>query len=101
MSTPDPYVVPLPQRITTSGGGPTDEFRNWLEYDNRWKHDIWQYSGGGSDLFADLQNQINSLDTRVSQNEIDIAQNQADISDLQAFDAALPANIYARVSHRI
>ncbi len=41
----DPYVVPIPERITDKDGRPSDEFRAWLVYDNRFKHDLFQQLG--------------------------------------------------------
>ena len=41
MSQIDPYTQPLPQRLTNQDGTPSQEFLQWLIYDNRFKHDIW------------------------------------------------------------
>jgi hypothetical protein len=55
MATVDPYVIKLPDVITDSNGRPSEEFRAWLNYDNRWKHDIWIRTGGGDDAVVESQ----------------------------------------------
>lgn len=41
--TVDPYVIALPDQIVDpSTGRPTNDFLQWLIYDNRFKHDLWQ-----------------------------------------------------------
>ena len=42
MTTVDPYTQPIPRRINRPDGTPTEEFFQWLVYDNRFKHDLWQ-----------------------------------------------------------
>lgn len=42
MTTVDPYIQPIPRRINRPDGTPTEEFFQWLVYDNRFKHDLWQ-----------------------------------------------------------
>lgn len=53
MTIADPYVVRLPEKITNQDGSPSLEFLAWLNYDNRWKHDVFQQLGGGVDLVSD------------------------------------------------
>jgi hypothetical protein len=48
MTTVDPYVVRLPEVMVNQDGSPSEQMRAWLEYDNRWKHDLWQLVTGGS-----------------------------------------------------
>ena len=45
----DPYTQPLPKTITDKNGNPSREFFQWLVFDNRWKFDIWNRTGGGTD----------------------------------------------------
>lgn len=78
-NTADPYIVQIPTSIVNRDGGPSEEFKAWLIYDNRFKHDLWRQNGGGEDLFVTLQDQITSNDT--------------DITALQAADIALDARI--------
>lgn len=42
MTTVDPYLLPLPNEITKSDGTPTEEFTQWLIYNNRFSHDLWR-----------------------------------------------------------
>lgn len=55
MAKVDPYVIKLPERIVGQDGRPSPEFLNWLNYDNRWKHDIWIRTGGGNDAVSESQ----------------------------------------------
>jgi len=48
MSTVDPYVVRYPDKITKPDGSATEEWKAWLDYDNRWKHDMWRVVTGGT-----------------------------------------------------
>lgn len=48
MTTVDPYVVRSPEVLTNKDGTPSDQMRAWLDYDNRWKHDLWQLITGGT-----------------------------------------------------
>ena len=51
----DPYIVPHPRFIVNSDGTASPEFEQWLIYDNRFKHDLWQKLGGGEDIVNDQQ----------------------------------------------
>ena len=43
MSQVDPYVVQIPvDLVDPKTGRLTIAGRNWFQYDNRWKHDLWQ-----------------------------------------------------------
>lgn len=59
MSVADPYVVQIPEVLVNRDGTLTAQAKAWFEYDNRWKHDLWQQAGGGIDLFADFEVRIN------------------------------------------
>jgi len=48
MTTVDPYVIRIPEKASDNNGRMTDEMRSWFEYDNRWKHDLWQLVTGGT-----------------------------------------------------
>lgn len=49
MTRVDPYVVRFPNKWTDTQGNLTFEARAWLDYDNKWKQQIWDRTGGGSD----------------------------------------------------
>jgi hypothetical protein len=59
----DPYIVRIPEVVADpKTGRATDEFMQWLVYDNRFKHDLWQdISGPSSD--------ITEINEKISQNE--------------------------------
>lgn len=63
MSSADPYVVRIPQWVYKQND---EELRAWFDYDNRWKHDIWQQLGGGDDDVSGLQSLIESLEIQLS-----------------------------------
>ena len=48
MTAVDPYVINIPRFISTASGEPSPEFLQWLIYDNRFKHDLWQAVTGGT-----------------------------------------------------
>lgn len=51
----DPYIVQIPEFIVDiKTGRPSNEFSQWLIYDNRFKHDLFQTLGSGGDV---LENQ--------------------------------------------
>lgn len=66
----DPYVVRLPDRIVDPNtGGPTDEFMQWLVYDNRFKHDLWRTvtDGTGEDQTGGI-NESSANENQISLN---------------------------------
>lgn len=76
MTTVDPYVIRIPEKFIESDGTLTPEGRAWYDYDNRWKHDLWQLvtGGTGSDETGGTQ--------EASANENQIAYNFGLIQDL-------------------
>lgn len=89
MATADPYVQPIPQSILRSGD---DEMRAWFEYDNRWKHDIWQKLGGGGDSVEDSADVAAANEIQISQIQGLIAFLQQRIQDLEN-DVPLPTPV--------
>lgn len=68
----DPYIIPIPSKVSRSDGAPSDEFVQWLIYDNRFKHDLWQYVVGPSNTIDDIKNDIVDVESRVDQLETDV-----------------------------
>jgi hypothetical protein len=95
--TADPYVIRLPEKITNPDGSPSNEFQQWLNYDNRWKHDIWVYSGAGENVIGESNDQIEINKQNIETNQTNITnvnanlnaltvrvtENESDIADLQ------------------
>lgn len=69
MANVDPYVVQIPAKITNPDGSPAREFLDWLHYDNRWKHDIWIKSGGGTDSINYTNTTLGASDTTLTTTE--------------------------------
>lgn len=79
MTVADPYVVRIPKFVFDTND---QELISWYEYDNRWKHDIFQQLGGGSDFISDseasfsrilsLSSQIARLDEQISDDFVTI-----------------------------
>jgi hypothetical protein len=46
----DPFLIPIPAKLLADR-----ETRNYFEYMNRFLHDLWQRTGGGSDTVDDNQ----------------------------------------------
>lgn len=55
MANVDPYVIKIPQAFLSD-----PEVARWFEYDNRWKHDMWIRSGGGSDAVEEGESVFNT-----------------------------------------
>lgn len=45
----DPFIEDFPEQWTTPKGKLTREAIHYLEYGDRWRHDMWLRSGGGDD----------------------------------------------------
>jgi hypothetical protein len=43
----DPFVIPIPKALSKDL-----ETRKYFEYLNRWAHDMWARSGGGTDTIS-------------------------------------------------
>lgn len=46
----DPFLIPIPKKILED-----KELRDFFEYQNRFLHDLWFRTGGGTDLIAESQ----------------------------------------------
>lgn len=55
MSEVDPYTIGIPKQFLTD-----PEVRAWFVYDNRWKHDMWVRSGGGTDIIETITLEVAS-----------------------------------------
>lgn len=47
MARVDPYIIKIPAFFANHEDV---DVRQWFNYDNLWKHDIWVRTGGGTDL---------------------------------------------------
>lgn len=63
MTIADPYVVRIPQFVFDTDD---PELIGWFEYDNRWKHDIFQQLGGGTDLVAGSTEAVSANDNQIA-----------------------------------
>jgi hypothetical protein len=84
MTTADPYIVPIPERITDQNGQPSREFLDWLIYDNRWKHDIWQQLGGGTNIVVDGTEEASANEDQINYLKGYISNLEDKIEDLEA-----------------
>lgn len=75
MAKVDPFIQPIPAKFLQD-----PEIRAWFEYDNRWKHDMWQRTGGGVDLIEGNDQDLTELEEDVAENTANIATNTANIS---------------------
>lgn len=50
----DPFVIPIPTSLNQD-----PETRKYFEYFNRWAHDMWIRSGGGTDTLANASSETN------------------------------------------
>ncbi len=66
MSTVDPYALVKPHKVTNPDGSPTVEFSQWLDYDYRWKNDMWRYTGAPTDEIGNAEGSISTVSQRVT-----------------------------------
>lgn len=50
----DPFVIPIPPSLNKE-----PETRKYFEYLNRWAHDMWVRSGGGTDTISIVTSESN------------------------------------------
>jgi len=53
----DPFVIPIPNKVLFD-----QELRPYFEYLHRFLHDLWERTGAGDDLIADLEADTTSAD---------------------------------------
>lgn len=87
MSNLNPFTQPIP-----SVWREDRELRSWVEYLNRFLHDIWVRTGGGDDAIANLENnqevfqvarQVNFLEDSMAFYSAELSRLKAKIQDLE------------------
>lgn len=85
MANVDPYVVQIPQQLVDPDTGrPSVEMMAYFHYDNRWKHDIWIRSGGGSDSIEGLDQEVSDKGLSISMLFAEISRLKQQITDMQS-----------------
>lgn len=70
MSRVDPYTQRYPTNVPllNSSGTMSKEWIDWYNFDNLWKQQIWQRTGGGSDLLSEIEQLTVSQGTKIARN---------------------------------
>jgi hypothetical protein len=86
----DPYTVQIPDDLVDPKTGRlTIAGRNWFQYDNRWKHDLWQSLTSGTGGVTS-QNDFSSVNTAIFEDLDDTGQISLSPAVIEAIDSAIP-----------
>ena len=98
----DQFLQPMPESFyQVFPAQERDIIRARFEYEDRWRHDIWIRTGGGTDVIAGLDGNTSAGDTAVSQVRGMVSDLQRKIAELDAQKQVLLAPITTKDFNQI
>ena len=77
----DPYTVRIPTKLTNQDGTLTPEAIAWFNYDNMFKHQLRERTGGGSDNIEGLLDISIANETAISNVYAQAAENEKELNN--------------------
>jgi len=102
MTIVDPFLQPMPDSFyQVFPVQERDIIRARFEYEDRWRHDMWIRTGGGTDVIAGLGGNTSAGDTAISQVRGMVSDLQRKIAELDAQKQVLLAPIATKDFNQI